>query len=837
MSASTAPLGALLATISLPDWRAHPWRHGVALLAVALGVALAFSVHLVNASALAEFASAVRVAQGRPDLSLRCTQPAGCDDEALEALAAQPAVQHALPLLDVDALALPAAPGAPRVALRVIGLDALVVAAIAPEWLPQPAAGASRTAALDPELVFLNAAALARLKLAVGDTLTLQQGLAGGRALRIAGTVAAGGPPLAVIDIAGAQAHFDRIGRLSRLLLRLAPGADAASLAPPAGWQPVQPDDEAQRVSNVSRAYRVNLTVLALVALFVGAFLVFSVIALSVAQRAPAFALLGVLGLSAAERRRVVLAESALAGAAGSVLGLALGTALAALALRWLAGDLGGGYFPGIAPQLQFSWTAAFVFGALGVAAALVAGWLPAKQAETLAPAQALKGLGGAAAASLPRWVAPLLLAAGALLALLPPVSGLPLAAYAAVAVLLLGGVALVPMVVRVLLALPLPRRSPLLLLALTRAHHEHQAATVAVAGVVASLALAVALTVMVASFRDGVARWLDDVLPADLYLRSAPGAATSDAAYLTPEFIAALSRIDGVARIEASRVRALALDPARPAVSLIARPLPDPARQLPLVDAPQPAQPGEVAVYVSEAMVALYGSAPGDRLLLRGIGEVRVRGVWRDYARQFGSVVIDLEAYRRLTGDRRLNDLALWLDAGAAPSAVQRSAETLAPPGTVEFAQTAQLRAWSLQIFDRSFAVTYYLQALAVAIGLFGIAASFSAQALARRREFGLLAHLGLTRAQMVGVVAGEGFMWSVIGALLGLALGLAVSVVLVFVVNPQSFHWTMDLVLPGWRLAALCGAVAVAGSAAAGAGARAAASVNSVRAVKEDW
>jgi putative ABC transport system permease protein len=834
MSATTAPLGALLAAISLPDWRAHPWRHGVALLAVALGVALAFSVHLVNASALAEFASAVRVAQGRPDMSLRCTQPAGCDDQALDALAAQPAVQHALPLLDVDALALPATPGAPRVALRVIGLDALVVASIAPEWRPQPAAGASRTAALDPDLVFLNAAALARLNLAVGDTLTLQQGLVGGLALRIAGTVAAGGPPLAVIDIAGAQAHFDRIGRLSRIALRLAPGADAASLALPAGWQP---DDEAQRVSNVSRAYRVNLTVLALVALFVGAFLVFSVIALSVAQRVPAFALLGVLGLSAAERRRVVLAESALVGVSGSVFGLALGTALAAVALRWLAGDLGGGYFPGIAPQLQFSWPAAFVFGGLGVAAALVAGWLPAKQAEALAPAQALKGLGGAAPASLPPWVALLLLAGGTLLALLPPMAGLPLAAYAAVAALLLGGVALVPMVVRVLLALSLPRRSPLLLLALTRARHEHQAATVAVAGVVASLALAVALTVMVASFRDGVARWLDDVLPADLYLRSAPGAATSDAAYLTPEFIAALSRIDGVARIEASRVRALALDPTRPAVSLIARPLPDPARQLPLVDAPQPAQPGEVAVYVSEAMVALYDSVPGDRLVLPGIGEVRVRGVWRDYARQFGSVVIDLNAYRRLTGDRRLNDLAIWLDAGAAPSAVQRSAETLAPPGTVEFAQTAQLRAWSLQIFDRSFAVTYYLQALAVAIGLFGIAASFSAQALARRREFGLLAHLGLTRAQMVGVVAGEGFMWSVIGALLGLALGLAVSVVLVFVVNPQSFHWTMDLVLPGWRLAALCAAVAVAGSVAAAAGARAAASANSVRAVKEDW
>ena len=112
-------------------------------------------------------------------------------------------------------------------------------------------------------------------------------------------------------------------------------------------------DEAEQRLSNLSRAYRVNLTVLALVALFVGAFLVYSVVSLSLAQRAPAFALLGVLGLTARERRVLVLAECAVLGAVGSLLGLALGAALAAAALRWLAGDLGGGYFPGIAPALQ----------------------------------------------------------------------------------------------------------------------------------------------------------------------------------------------------------------------------------------------------------------------------------------------------------------------------------------------------------------------------------------------------------------------------------------------------------------------------------------------------
>ncbi|WP_300662604.1 ABC transporter permease, partial [Hydrogenophaga sp.] len=136
-----------------------------------------------------------------------------------------------------------------------------------------------------------------------------------------------------------------------------------------------------------------------------------------------------------------------------------------------------------------------------------------------------------------------------------------------------------------------------------------------------------------------------------------------------------------------------------------------------------------------------------------------------------------------------------------------------------------------------RSFAVTVWLQAVAIGIGLFGVAASFSAQVLARKREFGLLAHLGLTRQQILGVVALEGLAWTLLGALAGLALGLAVSLVLVHVVNPQSFHWTMDLVLPWARLLALCAAVVVAGTLTAWLAGQAAASRDAVRAVKEDW
>jgi putative ABC transport system permease protein len=244
--------------------------------------------------------------------------------------------------------------------------------------------------------------------------------------------------------------------------------------------------------------------------------------------------------------------------------------------------------------------------------------------------------------------------------------------------------------------------------------------------------------------------------------------------------------------------------------------------------------------------MAALYGARPGTQLVLPlpdgRSATVFVRGVWRDYARQHGAVAMASDDYRRLTGDTRSSDLGVWLAPGAGAADVQArlraAADAAGTDGALlEFAAPAAIRATSLRIFDRSFAVTYWLQAVAIAIGLFGIGASLSAQVLARRKEFGLLAHLGFTRAQVLGVVAVECALATGVGALLGVVLGLAVSVVLVDVVNPQSFHWTMDLAVPWPRLAALCAAVIGAGTLTGWLAARGAASRQVVLAVKEDW
>lgn len=835
----------LLATYSWQEVRHHAWRSATAVLAVMLGVALAFSVHLINASALDEFASAARSAGGQPDLELRAAQ--GTLDEALYArVATDPRVALASPALELQTLAL--SRGGPRSSVRVLGVDALVVGALAPDVMPAPAEGADRLAILAPDTVFLNPAAQ---RLLPDGRVQVQAGLAL-HALRVAGSTRAGGGPLLVMDIAAAQDLFGRGGQLTRIDIRLRPGVAPAdwlrSLQLPPGVQVAQPDDAGRRVSQLSRAYRVNLTVLALVALFTGAFLVFSVLALSVARRAQQFALLGVLGLTARQRLQLVLAESAVLGVIGSASGIALGAALAAAALALLGGDLGGGYFPGVQPHLRWNGAAAAGYGALGVAAAMAGGWLPARSAARLPLAQTLKGLGTA----LPRgrrhglgWLA--LLAAVAL-AFLPPIAGIPLAAYVSVGLLLVGGIAVLPGAVGALYdrIAPLVAHRLLPLLAVERARRVRESAAVAVSGVVAALSLAVALTVMVASFRQSVADWLDVLLPADLYLRTSSSAAAGDTAFLEPALVQGLAQLPGVERVSTQRARSLLLDPARPPVTLLARPVGDARRTLPLVGDPVAVPAGAVPVYVSEAMVDLYGARRGQPLpVLRaalGGGPFVVAGVWRDYVRQTGAVIIDRADYLRLTGDTRVNDVQLWLAPGASAEDVQARARALVErtagdPALVEFASAAQVRAVSLRIFDRSFAVTYWLQAVAIAIGLFGVAASFSAQVLARRKEFGLLAHLGLTRRQILAVVAGEGAAWTVIGALAGLALGLGVSVVLVHVVNPQSFHWTMDLLLPWARLLALCLAVVAAGTLTAWLAGRAAAGRDAVLAVKEDW
>jgi putative ABC transport system permease protein len=154
-----------------------------------------------------------------------------------------------------------------------------------------------------------------------------------------------------------------------------------------------------------------------------------------------------------------------------------------------------------------------------------------------------------------------------------------------------------------------------------------------------------------------------------------------------------------------------------------------------------------------------------------------------------------------------------------------------------LRYAEPGEIRALSLKIFDRSFAVTYLLEAIAIAIGLTGVAATFSAQTLARAREFGMLRHVGVTRGQILRILALEGGALSALGVACGFALGLLISLILVYVVNPQSFHWTMQLHLPWDLLAAVAALLTSASVLTALVAGRFALSGGPIRAVREDW
>jgi len=562
------------AQLSWPALRHQAGRQLLALLAIELGVALGLAVHLLNSTALAEFGSAAASLQGKPDLVLRGHTGEGVPESLYLKIAADPGVALASPIIEGQALAQDAQ-GKPF-SLRLIGWDVLQGAALNPALLPQ-AGGASLLGGLDPAQISLNPAAQKKLE-AQAPSLRLRAasvatGQAQSQIFQIGPGNTAAGAPLAVLDIAAAQVLLGKLGRLDRVDIRLSAGLSPsqwlAGQALPPGFSAAPPPDEAQRLSQITQAYRVNLGVLSLMALFTGSFLVFAVMSLSVAQRLPQWALLGVLGMTAAERARLVLIEAALLGVVGSLLGLALGWGLAQLALQVLGANLGLGQLNAGLALHQLPWGAALVFGALGLVISLASAALPALAVRRMPVAQVLKGLGADSAVPLPNWLGPLLLLLGLGLALLPPLpktwpgAELPWAAYAGMLCLLLGGIACVPQLLRASVGLlrhwPGAELHALILLVEERARDQAGEASRALAGVLVSLALSVAMLVMVGSFRDSLNLWLSQMLPADLYLRSSlrvnsGGAAEGLSAPLPMAFLAAVQNSGLAQRIAPQR-------------------------------------------------------------------------------------------------------------------------------------------------------------------------------------------------------------------------------------------------------------------------------------------
>jgi putative ABC transport system permease protein len=842
MSADLPSVLRVLAVLLIAQLRENPARLLVTVAAIALGVALASSVYLVNIAALNEFSLATKRLVGEADVIVR-GPPDGFAESLFVDLARDPAVRLASPLLELDA----AIPGR-RETLKILGLDPFRAGALQPALIGDIAGGVFDLFA--PDGLYLSDAAAQRLALQRGAVLEVTVGDTIKR-LRVLGVLSPStySQPLGVMDIASAQLTFDALGRVNRIDLALRPGTpvDAFRAALqrhlPAGVLALAPQVERDRAVSVTRAYRVNLNMLALVALWTGAFLVFSTQSLSVLRRRRSFGLLRALGVTRGQLELALVGEGAALGAVGALFGVLLGAVLAAAMLRVLSGDAEQGGLRMAGLSLAGAPWAMLGFFLVGIAVACGGAFMPAHGAARQAPAGALKGgdADHAATARSAGLIGVVLLAAGSVLAWLPPIAGLPVFGYAAVGALLFGAILLVPsLTVRVLQASPRTGRV-VFDTAVAQLRENVGLSTLSLASIIVSFSLMVAMAIMVYSFRESFEHWLGKLLPADLQMRVPFG---SDTAFWTAATQAKIAALPAVDRVRFRRTREVLLNAAQAPVTLIARDLDlaHLADELPLVRAQDPPRGDpEAPAWISEALQDRFGYGLGQTIDLPLNGRVvpvRIAGVWRDYARPNGSIVIERARYEAVTGDRDATEGSIWLKPGRLAAAAAAAVRAALPRGgPLEVMTSTEVRERSLQIFDRAFAITYALEAIAVLIGLTGVSFAASSTALARRAEFGMLRHVGMLRRQVIGLLADEGALLSVFGVGYGLALGGVLSLVLVYVINRQSFNWSIDLAVPIWQLGLLCAVLIMAATVTAIWSGRAAMSQDAVRAVREDW
>lgn len=828
----------LLHAIIWAPLRASLGRTLLAIVAIALGVALGYSIYIMNRASANEVAQAARTLFGEADLVVQRTHE-GFDEALYPIVARTPGVAVASPVVEVEARVV-----GRNTTLTVMGLDLLRES----QLQPITASGGPRDREglwfFDPDNLMLSAQAAQALNAHAGDRITLQVNLQP-VTFTVKGTLASTTRGrLAMMDIAAAQWRLNALGRLHRIHVRVTRGSDPAVVARaiarrlPANTQVITPATQTQQARQVSRAFNTNLTALALVALFTGGFLVYSTQSLGVMRRRKELALLNALGVTRRQQTVSILITGAALGAIGAVSGIALGAALANVGLQTFLGRVDANSW---IPTLQFDAAEALVFVVLGIIVAVLGSLAPARAATRIPTARALKSGNvderesrGHAYVGFALW-----LLSGVTLTL-PPIRGLPLPGYVAIALVLLGAVFLIPgFTRRVLRRLPesgsVPYRT-----ALAQLRGAASSATLSVATILVSVSLMVAMSIMTNSLRTSFIVSIERWLPADLYINAARFNLSTS---LDAATVDALRRITGVQRIETSRTTEVVLAPDQPAALLLARSIDAqrPRATIPLEsEASSPLPFGAVPLWISVSLADRYHLGPGDSLrftLDRQPVTGSIRGIWRDNG-STDAFVMPIDHYRRLSGDTRSSSVGMWLESDVPLEQIMQAVRARLPQGAeLDIGLPTDVRARALRAFDRIFAITYVLLAVAVIIGLFGISVSASAQALARRAEFGVLRHLGFTRAQIGRVLAIEGLSLGGLGMLGSLLVGGVISVILIHVVGRQSFYWSMELHIPWLALALLTCVVPLAAALTAVVSGRSAMSDDVVRAVKEDW
>ena len=830
----------------------HRWQLALALTGVALGVAVVVAVDVATASARRAFDLSTEAVTGRATHEID-GGPAGIADSTYARLRTTLGDDIALaPVVD-RYVSLPAYDG--RV-LRLLGVDPFAEAPFR-DFLQATVAGTRSGSTIDVgTLMTSRAVILARetagaLQLTTGDTLRASAGRHGG--LLVVGGVfdphddaaRLALNDVALADISTAQELTGAVGVLDRVEVRIDGTAAAARIraALPPGLRLIETETRTSATARLTRAFDTNLTALALVALVFGMFLIYNSISFSVVQRRPLLGLLRAQGVTTRELFAQIVAEAAVLGVVATAIGILCGSMLGSVLLRLVAQTINDLYFTIHVTSIQLGPATIVKAILLGAGATVAASLPPALEALRTPPRATLTRsvLERRAARAAPLLamggVASMLIAS---LLLVLPSRSITLG-FASLFVLILAAALVTPAATILLMRFVRPLTAQLgavgrMAPAAVTASLSRTAP--AIAALAVALSVGIAVTVMITSFRNGVVGWLEQSLQADIYIAApAIGAARSDAA-LDPELARAVAALPDVAGVSTYREVTMLLSATSASADLVrppAEPDADMVRLMAFDPVPQhrtafemmDASPAAAwrafdggAVLVSEPLAWRRGLAAGDTLILptdRGPAPFPIAAVYRDYASEHGIIFVERATYRDWWRDDAVTSLAVFTRAGTDGSAVLAQIRALPTARGALLRMNSDLRAATLEVFDRTFLITGVLRMLALIVAFVGVTGALMALQLERAREIGVLRTLGLTPWQVWSLITSQTALMGFAAAALATPLGIAMSWAMINVINRRSFGWSFETSIPATPFAQAL-AVGVAAAVLAG-------------------
>ncbi len=799
----------------------EPVRTTLTIFAVALGVAVVIAIELAGDAAAGSFRSSVETLAG--DSEIEVTATGGVPDDLVGKLATLPYAMRVRPRIE-DYAVLPES----GESVPLVGVDLIAEANDrdgSEHKLPDVADDSERGADVSNSVWVghrIAATAGGKIRLLINDHT---------RDYAVRGVLpSSAGENVVVMDIAEDQQELGRVGRVDRVLIRV---PDQPTLetwqqrlrqALPEGVQ-VRPQgsgtDENRRML---AAFRWNLRILSYVALVVGAFLIYNTISVSVVRRRPEIGVVRALGASRGTILGAFLGEAAFFGVAGALLALPLGRLMAIGAVKLLSTTVNSLYVSSRPGSIALTWWLAGVALLIGVGVAVLSALSPAREAAQVSPVEAMARGQREYTARIHKWrdlwIALAVGAAGIAAARAPAVAGKPLFGYLA-AVLFIGASAMaMPAVVESILVIATRLWRRLLgveaLLASRSLVGSLRRTSVLVGALSTAIAMMTSVGIMVGSFRQTVVVWMDSQLPADLYLRPAGDPGIDKHPTISIDLTNRIEKLPGVEAVDRFRSYDISyqgmpatLASAETETSRYYRSSGFVSRR-PALDVVRELQQDHTAI-VSEPFANKHHVKTGDTLTLP-LGErdvsLRVIDVFYDYASESGFVILDRGTMLRYLPDPAPTNLAVYLRSGADLETVRHNIEQVSANHDILIFSNRDIRNEAVRIFDQTFAITYALEAVAIMVAVMGIAGALLALVIDRRRELGLLRFLGAATGQIRKMILVEAGVLGLLSNLAGLALGFVLSLVLVFVINKQSFGWTIQF---HWPVAVLAAALTV--------------------------